>query len=205
MPKKKRKNDTNQAANNKQKKANKSKKKEPTLNDVFPEKPLAAFAVTLKCIHEMYPRDFLLIGHMTGQKFTKQIANSTATKLFSLRFGPLEHLTVEQRERLWEKLPGMFVNSDGEVDISFDSDFEGETLSDINSNNLSALNGIKLLAYLSYVAQACPPLITLLLSDPCDTKLRLAADQGKDLNGNKVTADEVRPSLTRDPSPTHAR
>eukprot|EP00519_Triparma_laevis_P009578 CAMPEP_0182497202 /NCGR_PEP_ID=MMETSP1321-20130603/5735_1 /TAXON_ID=91990 /ORGANISM="Bolidomonas sp., Strain RCC1657" /LENGTH=487 /DNA_ID=CAMNT_0024701021 /DNA_START=28 /DNA_END=1488 /DNA_ORIENTATION=+ len=165
------------------------KKKKKARKDVLPEEPLAAFALTLSRISEEWPRDFLLSGNSSGQSFTKAIATSTATKLFSSWFGPLIDLTDLQQERLWELLPGMFVDSNGEVDISFDSDFEGSGL-DIQNNKLSALNSLKLLAYLAYIAHACPPLVTVRLSDPCDTELRLG-DRGRDLDGNDLTADET--------------
>ncbi|GMH66653.1 hypothetical protein TrRE_jg1165, partial [Triparma retinervis] len=166
----------------------------PTLEEVLPEEALATFALTLQIISEEWKRDWQLAGGMSGQKFTSALANKIARELLVELYGPLQNnLTDEQRERIWELLPGVLVEADGEVKVVLDSDItpDGEAVKDtnINDNMLSGLNALKLLSYLAYVADACPPLVTLCLSDPCDTKLRRAA-VGKDSNGKDLHADE---------------
>ncbi|GMH66171.1 hypothetical protein TrRE_jg7474, partial [Triparma retinervis] len=169
----------------------------PTLDDVLPEEELSAFALSLPFISKIWKRDLRRHGGTSGQKFTPALASEIARELLVAMYGPLENnLTDKQRERIWELLPGVLVEADGEVKVVTNSDItrtgpDGEAVkvTGIFNNNLSGFNALKILAYLSYIAVALPILVTLRLSDPCDTKLRLAA-KGKDLKKKELPADE---------------
>ncbi|GMI47197.1 hypothetical protein TrCOL_g5653 [Triparma columacea] len=160
-----------------------------TLQTVLPEKQLANFARLLTCISKLWQRDWKLHGLISGQAFTQELANEVAGKLFLDWYGPLDKLTDEQRQRIWELLPGVLVKPNGEVHVVFDADF-GTGRKAIQNNHLTGQNTLKIMAYLAYVAHSLPPLVTLLLSDPCDTKLRLA-QSGRTTEGNlTLSGDE---------------
>ena len=168
-----------------------------TLQTVLPEKQLANFALLMKSISTFWQRDWKLNGNINGQRFTQGLANKIAGTLLLDWYGPLHELTNEQCQRLWEILPGVLVKADGEVHIAFDSDFgsgaAGRSHQAINDNGLSGMNALKILAYIAFVAHSLPPLVTLNLSDNCDSKLRLA-DFGRTTEGKKTLSDdEVSP------------
>ena len=187
------------------------------LSDVIPEAPLAKFSLTLVCLKDSWQRDFRRKGNDSGQTFNKALATEIGTKVLTTLFGPLHLLTVKERKRVWETIPGLLVMSDGKVQVTFDSDIKiphptkrlvsGEAKlikkgGDIDNNKLSAVNVLKVISLLAYVAHECPPLVTLRLSDTCGEQLQMAS-AGKTKVGDKwvKTLSDDKVSLTSPPPP----
>ncbi|GMI44992.1 hypothetical protein TrCOL_g7685 [Triparma columacea] len=169
-----------------------------TLSDVFPESELGEsklglFAKTLHSIKLKWKRNFLLHGNLSGQRFNKNLAIDIATTLLTAWFGPLVNLNESACQRIYELIPGIIINKDGAVDVVNDADVHpnDRKAKAIISNGLTAMNSLKVLSFLAFVADACPPHVILDLSHSCDTKLRLAS-MGKDENEKTTLTPEEK-------------